>query len=69
MTNAPATTSFVSMVSGETVQTALTLTVKVSDIENAYIPVPCTEKFWTVLGPKFGSDAGKSAIVGVHSMV
>ena len=33
-----------------------------SDIENAYITAPCTEKIWTVLGPEFGS-AGKSAIV------
>ena len=34
-----------------------------SDIENAYITAPCTEKIWTVLGPEFGPDAGKSAIV------
>ena len=34
-----------------------------SDIENAYITAPCTEKIWTILGPKFGSDAGKRAIV------
>ena len=34
-----------------------------SDIENAYITAPCTEKIWTVLGPEFGSDAGKTAIV------
>ena len=39
------------------------LQVKVSDIENAYITAPCTEKIWTVLGPEFGSDAGKTAIV------
>ena len=69
MTDAPATTTFASMVSHETVRIALTLTglndlqVKVSDIENAYITAPCTEKIWTVLGPEFGSDAGKSAIV------
>jgi hypothetical protein len=39
------------------------LQVKVSDIENAYITAPCSEKIWTVLGPEFGSDAGKTAIV------
>jgi len=38
------------------------LQVKVSDIENAYITAPCTEKIWTVLGPEFGSDAGKTTI-------
>ena len=39
------------------------LEVKVSDIENAYITAPCTEKIWMVLGTEFGSDAGKQAIV------
>jgi len=39
------------------------LHVKVSDIENAHITAPCTEKIWIVLGPEFGSDAGKSAII------
>ena len=69
MTDAPATTTFVSVVSRETMQIALILAglndsqVKESDIENDYITTPCTEKIWTVLGPEFGSDAGKSAIV------
>jgi hypothetical protein len=69
MTDAPATTTFASVVSRETVRITLTLAglndlqVKVSNIENAYITAPCTEKIWTVLGPKFGSDAGNSAIV------
>jgi len=71
MTDAPATTTFASVVSCKTVRIALTLAglndlqVKVSDIENAYIIAPCTEKIWTwtVLGPKFGPDSGKSAIV------
>jgi hypothetical protein len=69
MTDAPATTTFASVVSRETVRIALILAglndlqVKVSDIENAYITAPCSEKIWTVLGPEFGSDAGKTAIV------
>jgi len=73
ITNAPATTTFASVVSHETVRIALTLAglndlqVKVSDIENAYITAPCTEKIWAVLGPEFGSDTGKSAIV-VHTL-
>jgi hypothetical protein len=68
MTDALATTIIASVVSRETVRIALTLAglnnlqVKVSDIENAYITAPCTEKIRTVLGPEFGS-AGKSAIV------
>ena len=33
--------------------------VKTADIENAYITAPCAEKIYTVLGPEFGSDAGK----------
>jgi len=39
------------------------LQVKVSDIENAYITAPCTEKIWTDLGPEYVSDVGKCAIV------
>jgi len=55
MTDAPATTTFASVVSCEFVQIALTLAglndlqVKVSDIENAYITAPCTEKIWTII--------------------
>ncbi len=69
MTDAPATTTFASVVSHETVRIALTLAglndlhVKVLDIENAYITAPCTEKIWAVLGPEFGSDGRKIAIV------
>jgi hypothetical protein len=50
MTDAPATTTFASVVSRETVRIALTLAglndlqVKVSDIENAYITAPCSGK-------------------------
>ena len=37
--------------------------VKASDIQNAYLTAPCAEKIWTKLGPEFGPDAGKKAIV------
>ncbi len=37
--------------------------VKVDDVLNAYITEPVEEKVWTVLGPEFGHDAGKSAII------
>jgi hypothetical protein len=57
------------LVSHETVHIALLMAalndvnVKVGDILNAYITAPITEKVWTVLGPEFGTDAGKSAII------
>ncbi len=69
MTKAPTTITYVSVVSCETVRIALLmaalndLNVKVGDVLNAYITTPITEKVWTVLGPEFGTDAGKSAII------
>jgi hypothetical protein len=69
MTKAPATITYASVVSRETVRIALLmaalndLNVKVGDVLNAYIATPITEKVWTVLGPEFGIDAGKSAII------
>jgi hypothetical protein len=63
-TEAPATISYASVVSRETVHLALTiaslndLEVKVGDVLNAYITTPVKEKVWTILGPKFGHDAG-----------
>ena len=43
---------------------ALTLA---ADILNAYAMAPNHEKIWTVLGPEFGDDAGKSAIIIIWS--
>ena len=69
MTEAPATITYASVVSRETVRIALMLAalndlqVKVGDVLNAYITAPVTEKVWTVLGPEFGQDAGKSAVI------
>ena len=40
-----------------------TLEVKYGDVMNAYITAPITEKFWTILGPKFCANAGKKAII------
>ncbi len=68
-TKAPATITYASVVSRETVRLAQTiaslndLKVKVGDVLNAYITAPVKEKVWTVLGPEFGHDAGKSAII------
>jgi hypothetical protein len=68
-TEAPASITYASMVSRESVRIALTiaalndLEVKTSDIQNAYLTAPVTEKIWTVCGPEFGPDAGKKAII------
>jgi hypothetical protein len=69
MTEAPPTITYASVVSRETVRLALTiaalndLEVKIGDVLNAYITAPITEKVWTTLGPEFGPDAGKTAII------
>jgi hypothetical protein len=69
MTKTPATNTYASVVSRESVRVALTLAalndleVKTADIENAYLTAPVAEKIWTVLGPEFGANAGKRAIV------
>ncbi len=58
-TEAPATITYASVVSRETVRLALTivslndLEVKVGDVLNAYIIAPVKEKVWTILGPEF----------------
>jgi hypothetical protein len=65
----PHAMTYASVVSKESVRTALTLAVlndldvNMADIENAYLTAPITEKVWTVLGPEFGDDAGKCALI------
>ena len=69
LTNTPTEMTYASVVSRESVRIALTLAalnnleVKTADIENAYLTAPVSEKIWTVLGPEFGDDQGKRAIV------
>jgi hypothetical protein len=66
---APATITYAAVVSCEMVCIVLMLAalndlqVKSGDVLNAYITAPCKEKVWTILGPKFGLKAGKSAII------
>jgi hypothetical protein len=68
-TDTPHAMTYASGVSRETVRIALTLAalndldIKMADIENAYLAAPITEKVWTVLGPEFGNDAGKLALI------
>ena len=69
MTETPATMTYASIVSRETVRIALTiaalndLEVKANDIQNAYLTAPVTEKIWTTCGPEFGNNAGKKALI------
>ena len=69
ITNTPAANTYASVVSRESVRLALMLAalnapeVKCSDAMNAYITAPITEKVWTILGPKFGVDQGKKALI------
>jgi hypothetical protein len=39
------------------------LNANMDDIENAYLQATITEKVWTVIGPEFGDDAGKCALI------
>ena len=39
------------------------LKAKSSNILNAYIQAPVTEKMWTTLGPEFSKDARKTAVI------
>jgi hypothetical protein len=73
-TKAPATITYASLVSHETVPLALTiaslndLEVKLGDVLNAHITAPVKEKAWTILGPKFGHDAGRSAVRALYGL-
>jgi hypothetical protein len=69
MTEAPATLTYASVVSRESVQIMLTiaalndLQVKAGDTQNAYLMAPVTEKIWTRLGKEVGTDCGKKAVI------
>ena len=69
MTKAPATLTYASVVSRETVCIALLVAVLndidiwATDVLNAYITMPCHEKIWTTLGKEFGDDCGQKAII------
>jgi hypothetical protein len=68
-TDTPHAMTYASVVSRESERVALSLAalndldVKMDDIENAYLTAPITEKVWIVLGPEFGDDAGKCALI------
>ena len=69
MTKTPATVTYASVMSRETVWLALLFAALndvdmwAADVLNAYITVPCREKIWTTLGKEFGDDCGRKAII------
>ncbi len=69
MTETPASNTYASVVSHESVRIALTLAalkdleVKTANTENAYLTAPVMEKIWCVLGTEFGANTGKHAII------
>ena len=68
-TEAPASITYSSVVSRDSVRIALTiaalndLKILSCDIQNAYLTAKPREKIYTIAGPEFGSDAGKTMII------
>lgn len=68
-TDTPASLTYASVVSRDSIRIALTmaalndLEVKTGDIQNAYLTAPCREKIATVCGPEFGDYQGQTAIL------
>ena len=68
-TEAPASITYSSVVSRDSVRIALLiaalneLDVLACDIQNAYLTAPCREKVYTVAGDEFGSDSGKLMVI------
>ncbi len=66
---APATLTYSSVVSRDSVRIALTiaslnkLEILACDIQNAYLTADCREKVYVIAGPEFGSEEGKAMIV------
>ena len=69
MVEAPKSLTFASVISRESVRIALTLAalndleMKTSDIQNAYLTAPCSEKVHTTLGTEFGENKGKTTVI------
>jgi len=68
-TKPPASVTYSSVLSRDSVRIALTIAslnslhVSACDIGNAYLNAACREKLWTVAGPEFGSEKGSVKII------
>ena len=69
-TSDPEGSTYAGVVSRESVRIAFTyaalmgLDIMAADIQNAYLSAPCSQKYYTVCGPEFGSELhGKKALV------
>ena len=68
-TETPASLTYSSVVSRNTIRIALTiaalnnLQVMSCDIQNAYLTAACHEKIWTYAGPEFGSEKGSIVLI------
>ena len=67
LTDPPASITYASVVSRESVRIAFMLAalneldVKAADVGNAYLNADCREKVWITCGPEFGHNQGKRA--------
>ena len=74
MTDTPASITYASVVSCESVRIALTLAalnglqVKTADIKNAYLQMPVVKKIWCKAGPEFGSVLVSTQSLYSHSI-
>ena len=68
-TDAPATLTYSSVISRDSVRIALTiaalngLEIMACDIQNAYLTADCRKKIWTRGGPEFGSESGTIMLI------
>ena len=68
-TDAPATLTYSSVISRDSIWIPLTiaalngLKVMVRDIQSAYLTADCREKIWTRAGPEFGSESGTIMLI------
>ena len=69
-TGAPASVTYSTVVSRDSVRILLTiaalndLEVLGADVQNAFLTAPNKEKCWIIAGSEFGSDEGKTFLVG-----
>ena len=74
MTEPPASITYASFVSHESVCITLKIAVlnglhvMAADIKNAYLNSPCDKKIWTILGPEFRPELEEMHALVIHSL-